>query len=173
MKIAIGRYVIFEYEMYLDTGEHIGGTESGKPIGFIVGDDHMLPFVEHRLLGMQAGEKGTFWLLPNEAFGERDPAKERVRSRDSFPPHVQLEEGATYQTGSDHGQVPFTITSIGPDSVTIDLNHPLAGKSIRIDVHIHEVRELTPEEQQVLSRSKRHTGDPYVPPGMTGGAVKV
>jgi FKBP-type peptidyl-prolyl cis-trans isomerase SlyD len=173
MKISDGLYVVFEWAMLSEAGERVGGTEENKPIGFIVGQGHMLPLIEKRLMGMSAGEKATLWLLPGEAFGERDPEKQEIRARDSFPPNIELVKGAHYQVMGPQGPVPIHIRDLDADTVTLDMNHPLAGQRVRLDVHIHEVRELDPVELQQLEDAKRNPVDQLIPPGMTGGTVKV
>jgi FKBP-type peptidyl-prolyl cis-trans isomerase 2 len=150
MKIENGLYVVFEYSMTLENGERIGGTEPDKPFGFIVGRMHMLPSVEKRLLGMKTGEKATFWLLPGEAFGEPDPANIREIPRKVFPDGAELKEEMLFQAPGDASPYPFTIKTITDDTVTVDMNHPLAGKKLRLDVEIHDVRPLTQEEEEEI-----------------------
>ena len=145
--------------MSLENGERIGGTEPEKPFGFIVGRQHMLPSVERRLLGMNPGEKATFWLLPGEAFGEPDPANVREVPREVFPEEAVLEVGMLFQAPGGTSPYPFTIKTIADDTVTVDMNHPLAGKKLRLDVEIHEVRPLTHVEEEEIRSGKQAQPD--------------
>lgn len=173
MQIKKGLYVVFEYSMFSEKEERLGGTEPDQPIGFIVGDKHMLQACEKQLIGMTTGDKATIWLLPKEAFGEYDSTKRQHVPKSSFPAGVSLEPGMFFQAKSATGPVAFTIVSIEEDSLLIDLNHPLAGKRIRLEIEVHDVRQLTPEERQQLSDAHNPPIDPFIPPGMSGGPVKV
>ncbi|MCP4680668.1 MAG: peptidylprolyl isomerase [Deltaproteobacteria bacterium] len=155
MKIEPGLYVVFEYSMLLETGERVGGTEPEKPFGFLVGRRHMLPVVENRLLGMKAGEKASFWLLPGEAFGDHDPSNTREVPREAFPADAELKEEMLFQPPSAASPFPFTIKTVTDDTITVDMNHPLAGKKLRLDVEIHDVRPLTQEEEAEIKKGNQ------------------
>ncbi len=173
MKIKDGLYVTFEYSLFLDGGDRVGGTEPDRPIGFIVGQNHMLPAVEKQLLGMQAGEKASLWVLPQEAYGEYDPQKQQEVPKSNFPPGMELQRGMFFQAKGANGPVAFTILAVNDDSVTVDLNHPLAGKRLRLEVEVHDVRKLTPQEAQQLAAPQQGVFDPLMPPGIAGGTIKV
>ncbi len=147
MRIEPGLYVVFEYAMMLETDERVGGSEPDKPFGFIVGRQHMLPAVEKRLLGMKAGEKASFWLLPGETFGEHDPANIREVPREAFPDDAELKEEMFFQAPGAASPYPYTIKTITDTTITVDMNHPLAGKKVRLEVEIHDVRPLTEQEE--------------------------
>jgi FKBP-type peptidyl-prolyl cis-trans isomerase SlyD len=170
MEIKTGAYVVFSYTLSLDTGETLDITEAKQPVGFIVDSDHMLPSVEKQLLGMRAGESATIFLEPEEAFGKYDPDAIKDVPRDNFPGEIDLQPTMPFQAEGSDGPVTFVVKSVDGDTVSVDMNHPLAGRRVRCEVEIHEVRELTIEEKSQLAKRKkkrRHSFDPFdnVPDG--------
>jgi FKBP-type peptidyl-prolyl cis-trans isomerase SlyD len=155
MEIKDGTYVVFAYSLSLDTGELLDISEAKQPVGFIVGSAHMLPSIEKQLFGMQAGESATIFLEPGEAFGHYDPDAIKEVPLDSFPGEIDLQPTMPFQAEGPDGPVTFVIKAVGDGAVTIDMNHPLAGRRMRCEVEIHEVRELTVTEKIQLARKKK------------------
>lgn len=154
MKIRKDSYVVFVYSLKLDTGEELPIRETGMPIGFVMGQGHMLPAVERQLIGMGSGESATIFLEPKESFGAYNPEAIREVPRDHFPKNMSLTPTMTFQASSPNGPVTFTIQSVTDDTVIIDLNHPLAGRRIQCQVSIREVRTLTDVEKGIISGKK-------------------
>lgn len=155
MEIKDGAYVVFTYTLSLDTGEALDLSEAEQPIGFAVGYGHMLPSIEKRLLGMLPGEHATIFLEPGEAFGKYDPDAMRNVPRANFPDDIEVRPTMPFMAEGPGGPITFVVKEVGRDSVVVDMNHPLAGRRIRCDIEIHEVRELTRAEQAKLGRKMR------------------
>ncbi len=155
MKIKNGAYVVFAYTLSLDTGETLDITEAKQPVGFVVGSAHVLPSIEKQLLGMREGESATIFLEPEEAFGDYDPDAIREVPRDNFPKEIELKPTMPFQAEGPDGPVTFVVKSVENDTILVDMNHPLAGRRIRCEVEIHEVRDLTLEEKEQFAQKKK------------------
>jgi peptidylprolyl isomerase len=103
---------------------------------YVAGQHQTLPTIEASLTGMKSGERKRVDLQAGEAFGPYDPKKKTTVRRDQLPPDVAA--GAIYQT--PEGQ-PFTITALSDTAAEVDLNHPLAGKHLVLDVQILKVEQ--------------------------------
>jgi FKBP-type peptidyl-prolyl cis-trans isomerase 2 len=103
---------------------------------YVAGKHETLPSIEASLTGMKSGDRKRVDLQPEEAFGPYDQKKRVTVSREQLPPDVTT--GSIYQT--PEGQ-PFTITALSDTAAEVDLNHPLAGKPLVLDVRILKVEQ--------------------------------
>ena len=101
---------------------------------YVAGQHEALPSLEASLTGMKSGERKRVDLQAGEAFGPYDPKKRMTVSREQLPPDVVA--GSIYQTPEGK---PFTITALSDTTADVDLNHPLAGKPLVLDVQILKV----------------------------------
>jgi len=163
MRIQNGMYVVFEYRLFLDTGEALPIKEMDQPIGFVIGHGHVLAAIERQLIGMQAGESATIYLEPHEAFGTYDPDAKGQLSRDRFPKGMPIKPTMPFTAKGPNGTVTFVIQSVEDDVVTVDLNHPLAGRRIVCQVKVYEVRNLTHAEKLMLKTKPKIQKNRYGP----------
>jgi len=148
MKIAKDTVVSLRYEL-IDVN---GGTvleKSNDPISYVHGGyDGIFPTVEEALHGKNVGDTVSVKMEPDDAFGEYDHDLVRVESRDSFPKDIevgmQLEGGA--EDDDDEDYMLYTIVEITDKEVTVDGNHPLAGKTLNFNATVTDVRAATKEE---------------------------
>tara|TARA_B100000003_G_scaffold207749_1_gene226110 strand:+ start:1980 stop:2453 length:474 start_codon:yes stop_codon:yes gene_type:complete len=124
-----------------DTGEVFDSSEGRDPLLFLVGHKNMIPGFERELLGSNVGDKVEFTLSAEDAYGERDPDAVQEIPKDMFG-DIAPEVGMTLM--SDVG--PFQVTEVGESTVIVDFNHMLAGKSLKFNVEVLEVRDATEEE---------------------------
>ena len=124
-----------------DTGEIFDSSEGRDPLLFLVGHKNMIPGFERELLGSKVGDKVEFTLSAEDAYGERDPDAVQEIPKDMFG-DIAPEVGMTLM--SDVG--PFQVTEVGESTVIVDFNHMLAGKSLKFNVEVLEVRDATEEE---------------------------
>ncbi len=103
---------------------------------YVAGQHQTLPSLEASLTGMKSGERKRIDLQAGEAFEPYDQKKRITIRRDQLPPNVAA--GPIYQT--PEGQ-PFTITALSDTAAEVDLNHPLAGKHLVLDVQILKVEQ--------------------------------
>lgn len=145
--IAAGKVVTLHYTLRDPAGNELDSSGSDEPIQYLHGVGMIVPGLEEGLAGKRQGEKAKVVVEPAEGYGERDPRGLQEVSRDTFPPDAPLEPGLEFEAeGPDGDPILATVVSIIGDTVTIDLNHPLAGVTLHFDVSITEVRDATPEE---------------------------
>lgn len=148
MKIAKDTVVSLNYELTdLSGGAML--EKSNDPISYVHGGyDGIFPTVEEALHGKNVGDKVSVKMEPDDAFGEYDHDLVRVESRDLFPKDIevgmQLEGGA--EDDDDEDYMLYTIVEISDKEVTVDGNHPLAGKTLNFNATVTGVRAATGEE---------------------------
>lgn len=98
---------------------------------------------------MIIGSRKNVKLVAADAYGEYSEEANHTVNKDQFPEEANLEVGMSYLANSPEGrQIPFVITEVKEQDVTVDFNHPLAGKDLEFDVELVDVREATAEEMQ-------------------------
>jgi len=148
MKIAKDTVVSLRYEL-IDLSGGAVLEKSNDPISYVHGGyDGIFPTVEEALHGKNVGDKVSVKMEPDDAFGEYDHELVRVESRDMFPKDIevgmQLEGGA--EDDDDEDYMLYTIVEITDKEVTVDGNHPLAGKTLNFNATVTDVRAATKEE---------------------------
>ena len=132
---------------FVDGGQ-FDSSEGKDPLVFLVGHGQMIPGFEQEMLGAKVGEKREFTLTPDRAYGERDEDAIQKTSKANFGENADdLEVGMIMGAQTEQGaMMPFTITEIDGEEVTIDFNHQMAGKTLRFEVEVVEVRDASEEE---------------------------
>lgn len=148
MKVAKDTVVSVSYEL-IDANGGAVLEKSNDPISYVHGGyDGIFPTVEEALHGKNVGDKVSVKMEPDDAFGEYDHDLVRVESRDLFPKDIevgmQLEGGA--EGDDDEDYMLFTIVEVTDKDVTVDGNHPLAGKTLTFNATVTDVRAATKEE---------------------------
>ena len=148
MKIAKDTVVSLSYELIDVSGGEVL-EKSNDPLSYVHGGyDGIFPTVEEALQGKKDGDKVSVKMEPDDAFGEYDHDLVRVESRDLFPKDIevgtQLEGGA--EGDDDEDYMLFTIVEVTDKEVTVDGNHPLAGKTLNFNATVTGVRAATKEE---------------------------
>lgn len=147
MKIAKDTVVSLRYELSDANGVLLEKTDD--PISYLHGGyDGIFPTVEEALHGKDVGAKCQITLEPDDAFGEYEHELVRVEPRNLFPDEIvigmQFEGGA--EGGDDDDYMLFTVVDVTDSEVTVDGNHPLAGKTLSFAGVVTGVRAATPEE---------------------------
>lgn len=141
MTIKSNSQVIMHFDLKLSDGSAADSTRvNKKPAKLVMGDGSLTPNFEACLLGLSAGDKKSFELAPDDAFGQPNPDNIHHMDRSRFSADMALEEGMIMAFSQPDGsEVPGIIRSIAGDSVTVDFNHPLAGQTVIFDVEIIDV----------------------------------
>lgn len=142
MKIEEGFLVTMEYKIETDKGELIESSlGKGAPIEFAMGQGLMLPGVEKRLLGLEAGEEKEFEVPPEEAFGATDSGPIKEMEKNEFPKDTVFKMGEkfTARLPEDQGNVIFEIMENRPTSVLVRFHLPHEGKKLKCKVKILKV----------------------------------
>lgn len=128
-------------------GQLIDSTVNDQPLSFLSGHNQIFPKVEDTVGEMIIGSKKTITLQPQEAFGEYAEDAIQTVKRDNFSNENPPQEGQSYLANTPEGrQLPFVVKEVSGDDVTIDFNHPLAGKKLTVEMELLNIREATPEE---------------------------
>ena len=133
--------VLLHFTLKLEDGSTAESTRvNGKPALFRLGDGSLSDALETALLGLRVGEKKAFTLEPEAAFGSVSPDLIQYFSRRDFIQTGEPEVGAIMLfTGMDGSEMPGVIREIAGDSITVDFNHPLAGRTVHFDVEVLEI----------------------------------
>ena len=147
MAIDDNKVVGIEYTVKdAKTGEIIDSNVGHKPLRFITGKGQIIPGLENEIKNMSVGESADVLVKAEEAYGQKDENAVQTLPREQFA-GIDLQEGMTlYGQGENGETVQVTVKSFDDKSVTIDFNHPLAGKDLMFTVNIKEVRDATAEE---------------------------
>jgi len=144
MQITKDTVVTLQYKVTDDKGAVL---DAGKePQAYLHGGyGNILPAIEAALEGKEAGFATTLGLHPQEAFGPRDESLVRTIPKKDFPPGVKV--GGQLELPGPHGEPQaFTVVKIKGDTVHLDGNHPLAGRTIKLAITITDVRAASAEE---------------------------
>jgi len=141
MPIKKGDTVIVEYEGTLDDGTVFDSSERHhEPLKFEVGAGTIIKGFDDALIGMEKGDEKTITLQPADAYGERDPQLLKVVPRSQLPEGEEPKEGMMLLMGLPNGaKIPVKIVEVGDDTVTLDLNHPLAGNVLHFKIKVVDV----------------------------------
>ena len=150
------KYISVSYKLYTsgsdEKPELIEETVEGEPFIFVSALGMTLDAFEAQIVPLQVGDKFDFTLNPNDAYGEYEASGKQSLPRKVFEINGKLDsrfiyEGAVVPLASPDGaRFNGTIVEIGEESITVDLNHPLAGKSLNFVGEVLESREATNDE---------------------------
>ena len=151
MKIADNRFVSIDYRLSLESGEEVDRSPAGSPLGFVAGTGSIIPGLESALMGREAGEGLRVTVEPEQAYGPIQQELIQIIPRDRFPAGIEIAPGMSFQARGPRGPVAMTVAAVAEDAVTIDMNHPMAGKRLIFDVSVVEVREPREDEMPQFS----------------------
>ncbi len=136
-----GDTVRVHYHGTLEDGTVFSSTyEEKEPFEFTIGQHSVLPKFEQTIIGMHAGESRTISIPPEEAYGQHKPEFVFAMNRAQAPVDLKLEIGKRLQVRSNQGApLVATITAITEDSVILDANDPLAGKTLNFQIELVEI----------------------------------
>lgn len=138
--VGPGRRVCLQFALALVDGTVIDSNFAAAPVSFTLGDGNLLPGFEQVLLGMRSGDQGNFLLPPEQAFGLVNEDNVQRFPAYQFAPDLPLTKGLVVDFADAAGtRQAGVIRDIAGNMVEVDFNHPLAGRSIRFSVHIHDV----------------------------------
>ena len=146
MPIARDSVVTIHYTLKDDAGEVIDSSASGEPLAYLHGRGNIVPGLEKELTGRDVGDKVSVKVPPAEGYGEYD--KDLVQSvpRRALRGIKDVRPGMHLHAQTEQGPRTVTVTRVAGDMVTLDGNHPLAGKNLNFDIQIEDVRQATEEE---------------------------
>jgi peptidylprolyl isomerase len=132
-----GATVHIHYTGKLSDGTVFDSSDGRDPLQFELGAGQVIPGLDKAMRGMAVGETKTITIIADEAYGPHHPEGVHVVERASLPPEVDAQPGAQLQASAQDGNVIYlTVVAADDDTVTLDANHPLAGKDLVFDVEL-------------------------------------
>jgi peptidylprolyl isomerase len=111
-----------------------------EPLQFTIGEGRVIPGFEEAVAGMEPGESKTANIPADQAYGPYHEEMVRALDRNQLPPDIELEVGQHLESRSEEGQsFIVTVIDISGSTVTLDANHPLAGKDLSFDIELLEI----------------------------------
>jgi FKBP-type peptidyl-prolyl cis-trans isomerase SlyD len=140
--------VSLAYTLTVD-GQLYDSSDGHAPFNYLHGHRNIIPGLENALVGLSAGESREVLVSPSEGYGEFDPESLIDMDRELFPQGYEPQVGAFLHVRGDDGQVHTAcIHEIHDKTITLDLNHPLAGKELLFKATVLDLRAATEEELQ-------------------------
>ena len=142
--VSEGTRVFLNFSISLEDGSEVDTNFGGDPVDFAIGDGSLLPGFERLLFGMSGGQRQMFTVAPENAFGQPNDNNLQYLPRDQFDDDVELEIGLVFSfADAAGGELPGMIIAFDEQEVTIDFNHPLAGRTILFDLLVyHDLLQL-------------------------------
>lgn len=143
---AKGDTVKVHYTGRLSDGTVFDTSEDKAPLSFIIGKNEVITGFEEAVVGMVTGEKKTVSITPDKAYGESRENLVETVERNTLPQDLDLKVGGQLEVTRQDGSVFLVmVTSLEEDAVTLDANHPLAGKELIFDIAMLEIKKFSPK----------------------------
>ena len=135
-----GDTVTVHFTGKFEDGEVFDTSQNGKPLEFTLGSGSMMPGFEAGVLGMEVGESKIIHVTPEDAYGQRQESMVATLQREEFPDHITPEVGQQIEIRHpDGGSFRVLVAEVTDGAVTLDGNHPLAGKDLVFDVDLVQI----------------------------------
>jgi FKBP-type peptidyl-prolyl cis-trans isomerase 2 len=139
VSIQDGDTIKIDYTGTLDDGSVFDCSDEREPLQFTVGAGQVIPGFEEAVRGMEEGQKKEFRIEPSEAYGEYDEALTQQIPRTVIRSDMEIQEGMMLLVKTPDGQeIPAKVADVGDEQVTLDMNHPLAGKALNFNIKVIE-----------------------------------
>jgi len=143
MTVEKGNKIKVEYEGKYEDGTMFDSSKAhGQPLEFVVGSGMVVAGFDNAVVGMNEGDEKEFTIEPAEAYGEKREELQQKVPRDMLPKEQEPKVGMVLMVGTPDGrQAPVKILSVDDESITIDLNHPLAGKKLTFKIKVISIEK--------------------------------
>ena len=139
-EVKSGDTVQIHYTGTLKDGTTFDSSEGRDPLEFVVGSGQIIPGLDSALPGMTEGDKKVVQVPSEEAYGPVNPEMRQAVPREGIPADIPLDPGTQLQMQTPEGQaLPVTVVEVDETTVTLDANHPLAGKDLRFDIELVKI----------------------------------
>jgi peptidylprolyl isomerase len=131
--------VSVHYTGTLDDGTVFDSSRDREPLEFRIGEGALIPGFEEAVIGMEPGETKVANLPPERAYGPfRDELVQTI-DRSEFPPDMEIEVGQQFQATGPEGPMVLSVVDVVGDDITVDANHPLAGRNLTFEISLIEI----------------------------------
>jgi len=146
MKVEKEKVVRFHYQLAEESGTEVENSNGREPMTFLFGHGNIIPGLEQAMVDHAAGDKFDVVVPAKDAYGERrEDFIQRVPKK-YFHDADHLAPGMHTVLNTKDGRRSVTVVKVGSSVVDVDLNHPLAGKTLHFGVEITDIRDATEEE---------------------------
>lgn len=150
MSISSNKVVSFHYRLHEADGDLLEESYSAEPTLYLHGHNNLLAALEDALEGKNVGDKIDLTISPEQGYGHRrEGAVQRIPVKhlmDYSKIKNKLKPGMKVAVNTQHGPWEAIVLKVGKFNVDIDSNHPLAGKNLRFEIEIMDLRDATAEE---------------------------
>jgi FKBP-type peptidyl-prolyl cis-trans isomerase SlyD len=149
MKAGKDKVVALHYTLTVDGEKVESSHDRDEQLWVLLGHGQLIPGLEAALEGHEAGDTLQAEIAAVDGYGERQEGQIQRMSKKYFPQADRLKPGmVTVLKLKEGGQRAVTVHKVGMSAIDVDLNHPMAGKTLHFDVSVGEVRDATEEELQ-------------------------
>lgn len=134
-----GQKVRVHYTGKLDDGSVFDSSSGGEPLTFTLGSGEVIPGFDSGVTGLAVNESRTIRIPAAEAYGPHQPGMVVELPKAEIPPHLKLKPGQRLQLKSPQGIITVVVVAESETTVTMDGNHPLAGKDLTFDLQLVEI----------------------------------
>ena len=139
-----GMMVSLDYTLKGTDGKVMETSKGREPLKYIHGQKMMIPGLERELTGMKVGGQKNVTVKPEDAYGKINPNAVQEIPKEKIPPNA-LKVGAVLAASSPQGMVvPMTVRQIKEKTVVMDMNHPMAGKTLVFDIKVVDIQPAPP-----------------------------
>lgn len=139
-EVKAGDTVHLHYTGTLLDGTTFDSSEGSEPLAFEVGSGQIIPGLDVAIPGMKVGDKKVVKIGADDAYGQSNPEMRQAVPREGIPADIPLEVGLQLQMQTPDGQaMPVTVVEMDEATVTLDANHPLAGKDLQFDIELVKI----------------------------------
>ena len=143
-KAQEGDTVTITFQGLLDDGSVFDTSEEDAPLSFVLGENEVLPGLELAVLGMNIGDQKTVIIPPEQGYGVHQKNLVEVVDIDVLPKDLQLKVGDRLEVTAANGTVfQMVIVMRDENTVTLDANHPLAGRSLTLRIELVAIERPT------------------------------
>lgn len=141
-QVKSGDLVAIHYTGTLLDGTTFDSSDGRDPLEFTVGSGQIIPGLDAALPGMETGDKKKVQVPCDQAYGPLNPQMRQAVPREGIPADIPLEVGTQLQMQTPDGQaMPVMVVEVDEATVTLDANHPLAGKDLTFDIELVRIGE--------------------------------
>ncbi len=144
--IEDNKVVTIDYTLKDDADTVLDTSEGREPLVYLHGASNIIPGLEKALSGMTVGDDFEVTVEPVEAYGEYNPEMVQQVPKDAFQGVEEIEPGMRFNAQGAQGPIQVVVTNVDEAQVTVDANHPLAGKILNFNGTIRDVRDASDEE---------------------------
>ena len=136
MAVKIGSTVKIHYKGTFSDGVVFDDSHQREPLQFTVGTGKVIPGFERNVIGMEQGQQKSFTIEAKDGYGEHRPEMVVTVPRDKFPSDMDFQKGAMLSFKKDSMQFNATVAGVEGNNIQLDMNHPLAGKSLNFTIEL-------------------------------------